>query len=41
MDSRLATVGVSAKNVADDIKKGIEYGVEDLRKAIKKITSKI
>jgi hypothetical protein len=41
VDSKLKAVRVSGKNVADDIKKGIEYGIEDLRKAIKNMASKI
>ena len=41
LESRLKTVKVNAENVCKEIKSGIEYGIDDLKKAIDKITSKV
>jgi hypothetical protein len=41
LESRLKTAKVKAENAGKEIKSGIEYGIDDLKKAINKITSKV
>lgn len=39
--SRIEAARVQAETVSKEIKSGVEYGIDDLKKAIDKVTSKL
>lgn len=41
LTSRIEAARVQAETVSKEIKSGIEYGIDDLKKAIDKVTSKL
>lgn len=41
LESRMESVRVQAESVSKEIISGVEYGIDDLKKAIDKITSKV